>query len=116
MGGSIKRLKVAEKLLWQGQAELAIALFVDLKKKPAINFIAYLKKHSARIINYEYFSQSGFCSIGSGAVESAVKQIGKRMKISGARREASPLGQWKLENIPRMLQLRAAYLNGQLTA
>jgi hypothetical protein len=50
------------------------------------------------------------------AVESAVKQIGKRMKISGARREASPLGQWKLENSPRMLQLRTAYLNGQLTA
>jgi hypothetical protein len=83
-------------------------LFADLKKKPAINFIAYLKKHSARIINYEYFSQSGFCSIASGAVESAVKQIGKRMKISGA--------QWKLENIPSMLQLRTAYLNGQLTA
>lgn len=108
VGGSIKRLKVAEKLLWQGQAELASALFVDLKKKSAINFIAYLKKHSARIINYEYFSQSGFCSIGSGAVESAVKQIGKRMKISGA--------QWKLGNIGSMLQLRAAYLNGQLTA
>jgi hypothetical protein len=48
------------------------------------------------------------------AVESAVKQIGKRMKISGARREASPLGQWKLENIPSMLQLRTAYLNGQI--
>ncbi|MEY2858032.1 MAG: hypothetical protein RLZZ74_2344, partial [Cyanobacteriota bacterium] len=30
------------------------------------------------------------------------------MKISGA--------QWKLENIPSMLQLRTAYLNGQLTA
>jgi hypothetical protein len=78
--------------------------------------LAYLKKHSARIINYEYFSQLGLCSIGSGAVESAVKQIGQRMKISGARREASPLGQWKLENIGSMLQLRAAYLNGQLTA
>lgn len=108
VGGSIKRLKVAETLLWQGQTELASELFVDLKKKPAINFIAYLKKHSTRIINYEYFSQSGLCSIGSGAVESAVKQIGRRMKISGA--------QWKLENIPRMLQLRVAYLNGQLTA
>ena len=84
VGGSIKRLKVAETLLWQGQTELASELFIDLKKKPAINFIAYLKKHSTRIINYEYFSQSGLCSIGSGAVESAVKQIGRRMKISGA--------------------------------
>jgi hypothetical protein len=30
-------------------------------------------------------------------VESAVKQIGKRLKISGA--------QWKLENLPQMLDL-----------
>ncbi len=106
VGGSIKRLKAAESLLWQGLVPEAIALFVDLKKKPAQNFINYLKKHSERIVNYEYFSSEGFCSIGSGAVESAVKQIGKRLKISGA--------QWKLENVPRMLQLRSAYLNGQL--
>ncbi len=107
VGGSLKRLKAAETFLWQGQSELALALFVDLKKKPAQNFINYLKKHSKRIVNYKYFSQECSCSIGSGAVESAVKQIGKRLKISGA--------QWKLENVPRMLQLRSAYLNGQLT-
>lgn len=107
VGGSLKRLKAAETFLWQGQLDLAIALFVDLKKKPAQNFISYLKKHSGRIVNYQYFSTEGLCSIGSGAVESAVKQIGKRLKISGA--------QWKLENVPRMLQLRSAYLNGQLT-
>lgn len=107
VGGAIKRLKVAENLLWQGLVQEAIALFVDLKKKSAQNFINYLKKHSQRIVNYEYFSSEGLCSIGSGAVESAVKQIAKRLKISGA--------QWKLENLPRMLQLRSAYLNGQLT-
>ena len=45
-------------------------------------------------------------SIGSGAVESAVKQIDRRLKISGA--------QWKLENVSSMLQLRCAYLNGLL--
>ena len=117
VGGSLKRLKTAETFLWSGQIESAIgasadakriALFIDLKKKPAQNFIKYLKKHSKRIINYGYLSSEGLCSIGSGAVESAVKQIGKRLKISGA--------QWKLENVPRMLQLRCAYLNGQLTA
>jgi hypothetical protein len=81
---------------------------VNLTKKPAQNFINYLKKHSERIVNYQYFSTIGLCSIGSGAVESAVKQIGKRLKISGA--------QWKSENVPKMLQLRSAYLNGQLTA
>ena len=32
VGGSLKRLKAAETFLWQGQIELAIALFVDLKK------------------------------------------------------------------------------------
>ena len=108
VGGSLKRLKAAETFLWQGQIESAIALFVDLKKKPAQNLLNYLRKHSGRIVNYEYFSSEGLCSIGSGAVESAVKQIGKRLKISGA--------QWKLENVPRMLQLRSAYLNGQLTS
>lgn len=107
VGGSLKRLKAAEALLWQGQLQSAIALFVDMTKKPAQNFINYLKKHTERIVNYEYFSTEGLCSIGSGAVESAVKQIGKRLKISGA--------QWKLENVARMLQLRSAYLNGQLT-
>ncbi len=47
-----------------------------------------------------------FSSIGSGAVESAVKQIDRRLKISGA--------QWKLGNVSRILQLRCAYLNGLL--
>jgi hypothetical protein len=107
VGGSLKRLKAAETFLWQGRLEEATALFVDLTKKSAQNFINYLTKHSQRIINYQDFSSEGLCSIGSGAVESAVKQIGKRLKISGA--------QWKLENVPRVLQLRSAYLNGQLT-
>jgi len=42
VGGSLKRLKAAETFLWQGQSELALTLFVDLKKKPAQNFINYL--------------------------------------------------------------------------
>lgn len=75
VGGSIKRFKAAESLLCQGRVNEAIAMFVDLKKKPAQNFINYLKKHSERIINYKYFSSGGFCFIGSGAVESAVKEI-----------------------------------------
>ena len=45
-------------------------------------------------------------SIGSGAVESAVKQIAHRVKITGA--------QWKAETVNNILQLRCAYLNGQL--
>ncbi|MEM1278913.1 MAG: ISKra4 family transposase, partial [Cyanobacteria bacterium P01_H01_bin.152] len=48
------------------------------------------------------------CSIGSGAVESAVKQIGRRLQISGAR--------WNTASVSTMLSLRCAYLNGQLTS
>jgi len=46
------------------------------------------------------------CSIGSGAVESAVKQISHRVKLTGA--------QWLKENVANILQLRCAYLNGKL--
>nr|MDG3495202.1 ISKra4 family transposase [Pseudanabaena catenata USMAC16] len=41
--------------------------------------------------------------IGSGAVESTIKQIGRRIKISGA--------QWKRDNLPQVLKHRCAYLN-----
>ena len=46
------------------------------------------------------------CAIGSGAVESTVKQIDRRLKISGA--------QWKSENVPQVLKHRCAYLNNTL--
>ncbi len=59
-----------------------------------------------RLVNYKLFQQQRFSSIGSGAVESAVKQIDRRLKISGA--------QWKGENVSTILQLRCAYLNGLL--
>jgi hypothetical protein len=84
VGGSLKRLKVAETLLWQGQVEAAKALFGDCRRKQARNFETYLSKHRARIVNYEFYQAEQFCSIGSGAVESAVKQIGRRLQISGA--------------------------------
>ncbi|MBW4554212.1 MAG: ISKra4 family transposase, partial [Aphanocapsa sp. GSE-SYN-MK-11-07L] len=42
--------------------------------------------------------------IGSGTIESTVKQIGRRIKISGA--------QWKKSNVPQVLMHRSAYLNG----
>ena len=64
-----------------------------------------LKKHRLRLVDYETSQELQPGSIGSGAVESAVKQIGRRLKISGA--------QWKAESISQMLQLRCAYLNGE---
>jgi hypothetical protein len=52
------------------------------------------------------YQAESLCSIGSGAVESAIKQIDLRLKLTGA--------QWKAANVNQMLQLRCAYLNGQL--
>jgi hypothetical protein len=52
------------------------------------------------------FRQVGI-EVGSGSVESKVKQIGSRVKLVGA--------QWKAENVPKILHLRCAYLNGDIT-
>lgn len=104
VGGSVRRLNRAEALLWQGKVDEAIALFVGLKRREAKNFYNYLCKHRHRIINYHYYQQEQICSIGSGAVESAIKQVGRRVKISGA--------QWNEENVPQVLAHRRAYLNG----
>lgn len=84
----------------------AIACFTNCRRKQAHNFCAYLEKHRHRIVDYGKFQKQQLSSIGSGAVESAVKQIDRRLKISGA--------QWKMENVCAILQLRCAYLNGQL--
>jgi DNA primase catalytic subunit len=106
VGGSLKRLKQAEEKLWHGQVDDAIACFSNCHRKQAHNFCAYLTKHRHRLVNYQHFQEQRLSSIGSGAVESAVKQIDRRLKISGS--------QWKLENVSRILQLRCAYLNGLL--
>ena len=46
-------------------------------------------------------------SLGSGTVKSLIKQIGTRVKLSGA--------QWNIESVSSILCLRCAYLNGQLS-
>ncbi|BAZ11923.1 hypothetical protein NIES4071_41760 [Calothrix sp. NIES-4071] len=120
VGGSLKRLKAsevagqstlsrhirAEALLWQGSVDETQALFTGLKGKQAKKFIAYLDKHKSRIVNYSYYQAEGISSIGSGAVESAIKQIGRRIKISGAK--------WNIESVNQILGVRCAYLNGLL--
>jgi hypothetical protein len=68
---------------------------------------AFAVMHRHRIVNYEYFQAEQICSIASGAVESAIQQIDRRVKISGA--------QWNVENVPQVLAHRCAYLNGLLT-
>ena len=108
VGGSNRRIHEGKKLLWQGKVDETLALFSPLKKKQAQNFCQYLENHRHRIINYDYYQAEKICAIASGAVESTVKQIDRRLKISGA--------QWKAENVPQVLQHRCAYLNDSLFA
>lgn len=103
--GSRKRLNRVKALLWLGQFDLAHAEFDGLSHPQAKRFQTYLIKHRHRIPNYAQYQRLGL-PIGSGAVESTIKQIAARVKITGAL--------WKRENVPRILQLRCAYLNNDL--
>jgi hypothetical protein len=105
--GAPQRLAALEALLWQGDVDGAIEQLKDRSHEQVDNFIAYLNKHRHRIVNYAYFQAEGI-SIGSGTMESTVKQIGARIKLSGA--------QWKAENVPQVLLHRCAYLNGQFSS
>jgi len=99
-------LSRVEALLWQGKVDDAIKQLTHSTDEQAAKFIAYLSNHRTRIVNYAYFQAEGI-SIGSGTIESTVKQIGARIKLTGA--------QWKSDNIPQVLLHRCAYLNGQFS-
>lgn len=106
VGGSLNRLSAAKAYLWQGNVEDAIAEFSDCELDTVDHFIAYVTKHRHRLINYQYYQAEGF-TIGSGSVESGVKQISRRVKISGA--------QWAAKNVDQVVKHRCAYLNGQFS-
>jgi hypothetical protein len=99
-------LDAVEACLWRGDVQGAIAQFDDWQHERVRPFIGYLKKHQERIVNYGYYQAEGM-SIGSGTIESTVKQIGRRVKISGAR--------WNKDNVPQVLKQCCAYLNGQFS-
>lgn len=105
VGGSLKRLAKARVLLWQGKVDETLELFDGLNSEQARRFRVYLEGHRSRIVNYSYYQQEGL-PIGSGAVESLIKQIDARVQVTGA--------QWKAQNVPQILALRCAYLNHQL--
>lgn len=105
IGGSLKRLREAESLLWQGKVDDTLLLLEPLKKSQAHKFCDYLRTHRNRIPHYAYYQAEGI-PIGSGSVESWVKQIDRRTQISGA--------QWREDHVPQVLAHRCAYLNGQL--
>jgi hypothetical protein len=101
-GGSLKRLRDAENLLWHGFVDVASKEFDGVKNKKFPKFQSYLKKNFDRIPSYQAYRKLDI-PIGSGDVESKIKQVGSRVKLSGAR--------WNRENVPRILRLRCAYLN-----
>ncbi|PZO14488.1 MAG: hypothetical protein DCF25_14930 [Leptolyngbya foveolarum] len=82
VGGSQRRLNKVEARLWKGDVDGAIALFKHWQNERVTRFVGYLNHHRSRIINYDYWQSEGI-SIGSGVIESAVKQIGLRIKITG---------------------------------
>lgn len=106
VGGSLKRLAQIKEHLWQGRVDEAQLLLGECNRKQAKLFSKYLETHRQRIINYDYYQAEQICSIGSGMVESAVKQLGQRLKLPGA--------QWKPESVSAIASLRCAYLNGLL--
>jgi len=106
VGVSLQELAAVEALLWKGDVDGAIEQMEDWEDNQVDNFTVYLNKHRHRIVNYRYLQAEGV-SIGSGAVESTVKQIGARIKLSGA--------QWETANVPQVLLHRCAYLNGQFS-
>lgn len=95
-------LEEVKSLLWLGKVDLAIAEFKGIRQHQAQCFQNYLRKHRERIPCYGTYQGLGI-PIGSGSVESKIKQIAARVKIAGAI--------WKPDNVSRILRLRTAYLN-----
>jgi hypothetical protein len=101
--GSPCQLAPVRHYLWSGLLADALRYLSQLRCRGTTAFIQYLRKHQSRIIHYQARQEAGG-SVGSGAVESLVKQIGLRVKLPGA--------QWRRENVPHLLKHRCAYLNG----
>ena len=95
-----------EAQLWKGDVASALDQLNDCASEEAERLRNYLRKHQHRIPNYDYYAAEELCSVGSGAVESLVKQIDQRLQIVGSR--------WNAEHLPNVLAQRCAYLNGEL--
>lgn len=102
VGGSLQRLAQVKADLWQGHLHCVQRAFAGWNVPQVKNFLNYLHKHLYRSPDYQAFQHQGIC-IGSGAVESTVKRLGLRLKLSGA--------QWKQEHVAQVLKQRCAYLN-----
>jgi hypothetical protein len=96
-----EQLAVIAAMLWEGQVSTAKQQLDELATDSAQRFRGYLERHTGRIPNYRYYQMEGL-PIGSGPVESLVKQIDARLQLAGA--------QWHPQSLPQVLKLRCAYL------
>lgn len=96
-------------LLWTGDLDAVIAACAEhiqptLEDDPAQKAVTYYTNNRQRM-DYPTYRANGY-HIGSGTIESGVKQIAsQRMKVSGAI--------WNLEPARKVSKARAAYLSGQ---
>jgi hypothetical protein len=101
----VEQMKTA---LWNGQLDVVIAAcqkHIDPSREedPAQKAMTYYTNNRHRM-DYPTYRDNGF-QIGSGTVESAVKQIARqRMKVPGAR--------WNLDSARLVSKARAAFLSG----
>ena len=84
-----------------GQIDKIISV---LHKRDVPQFATYFERHKRRM-QYLQFREDGL-PIGSGTVESGVKQFKQRLCGTGMR--------WKLDQAKRMILLRAIVLGHQL--
>lgn len=95
--------------LWQGNLDAVIAACAQQVDRfrdddPAQKAVTYFTNNRHRM-DYPTYRANGY-QIGSGTIESAVKQIAaQRMKVPGAR--------WDLQNARLVAKARAAFLSGQ---
>lgn len=102
---SSEQLEAMAARLWEGQVGTVKRMLDEIGTDSAQRFRGYLIRHTGRIPNYRYYQMEGL-PIGSGPVESLVKQLDARLQLAGA--------QWNPESLPQILKLRCAYLNEQL--
>lgn len=96
--------------LWHGKLDEVIAAcqehvqpHLKAEDDPAQQAVTYYTNNRHRM-DYPTYRKSGY-QIGSGTIESAVKQIAaQRMKVSGAR--------WNVQSARRVAKARAAFLSG----
>lgn len=104
-------LETTRDALWQGDLDTVITACAEhvqpelpAKDDPAQQAVTYYTNNQHRMA-YQHYRKQGY-QIGSGTIESAVKQIAsQRLKVSGAR--------WNVNSARSVAKARAAYLSDQ---